>query len=140
MTLLEIKKLVPAIHNGIELQGYFVNPNDGSIWSTRQGRLKQIFGSDLDGYRKATLPTPHGDITLLFHRIVACTLIPFSCPPEISKNDWNSTPASVKKLMSKQWFINHIDHDRSNYHPSNLEWATSKENAMAREKHYRKVA
>jgi hypothetical protein len=143
MTVIEFidfKTLVPAVCNSMELKGYFVNPKSGTIWSTLQGKPKQIKGSNHDGYRRTNFVTPVGNIQLLLHRIVACTLIPFPCPPGISKKDWNNTPNSVKGLMSNQWFINHIDHNRSNYNPTNLEWATSKENAVAREKHYRKVA
>lgn len=128
-------KLIPAIHNDILLEGYWVHPKDGTIWSTKQNTLKLIRGSNHNGYRRTGFTTKNGTINLLLHRIVACTLIPFT-PTGIPKKDWSITPESVKNLIRSQWLINHIDHNRANHHPSNLEWATHTENANASVKHY----
>jgi hypothetical protein len=124
-------KLVPALHNGVALEGYWVNPVDGTVWSDKRSKnLKQIKGSLSKGYRQTRLTTDGGLISLLLHRIVACTLIPFSTDG-ISKRDWKNTPDKIKNIILSQWCINHIDHDRGNYHPSNLEWATFVENSRA---------
>ena len=129
-------KLVPAIHNGIKLDGYWVHPKDGTIWSTKQNTIRLIRGSNHLGYRRTNFMIGKEKINLLLHRIVACTLIPFSAPAGVTKKDWNITPQSIKDIIMSQWLINHIDHNRANHHPSNLEWATHTENANASVKHH----
>jgi hypothetical protein len=128
-------KLIPAMHNGIQLEGYWVHPKDGTIWSTKQNKLKLINGSNHNGYRRNKFVMKDGNFNILLHRIVACTLIPFA-PSGVTKKDWSITPQSIKDLIMSQWLINHIDHNRANYHPSNLEWATHTENANASVKHH----
>ena len=137
-------KLVPAIHNGMQLTDYWVNSKDGTIWSTKnkKNKLKQIKGSNHLGYLRTSFLTEKGKINLLLHRIVACTLIPFSAPAGVTKKDWNIIwnimPQSIKIIIMSQWIINHKDHNRANHHPSNLEWATHTENANASVVHYGK--
>ena len=133
-------KLIPALHNGIALKGYWVNSIDGTIWSDKQSKnLRQIKGSIHDGYRRTNFTTSDGLTNLLLHRVVACTLIPFTTDG-ISKRDWKNTPDKIKNIILSQWCINHIDHDRSNYHPSNLEWATFTENSRASVAHKKAMA
>jgi len=132
-------KLVPAVHNGITLTDYWVNPVDGTIWSTKRKNLTQIKGSLDDGYRTTSLSTSEGVLNLYLHRIVACTLIPFKTSG-ITKREWKNTPDKIKNIIISQWCVNHIDHDRGNYHPSNLEWATFTENNRAAVAHKRASA
>jgi hypothetical protein len=74
-------------------------------------------------------------ITARVHRVVAENLIPFPRPKNITKKDWENTPEMVKSLIKSLYFVNHIDHDKYNWHPSNLEWVTSKQNARAYQRH-----
>lgn len=128
-------KLIPAIHNGIQLEDYWVNSVDGTLWSTKTSKMRQIKGSYHLGYRKTSLTINGKTQSLLLHRIVGCTLIKFPPPNGVTKQDWRITPASVKRVMSNLYLINHIDHNRANYHPKNLEWVTHTENAIASVKH-----
>jgi hypothetical protein len=127
--------LIAAIHNGVQLEGYWVDSRDGTIWSTKHRNLKHIKGSNHDGYLRTVFMINGKKCALLLHRIVACTLIKFPPPTGVSKKDWSVTPESVKRAMSNLYLINHIDHNRANYHPSNLEWVTHTENAIASVKH-----
>jgi hypothetical protein len=133
--MIDAKKLIPAIHNGIELVDYWVHSVDGTIWSTKQRKLKQILASNHLGYRRTVFMVNGKKYQLLLHRIVACTLIKFPPPSGVTKQDWSITPESVKRAMSNLYLINHIDHNRANYHPKNLEWVTHTENAIASVKH-----
>ena len=128
-------KLIPAVHNGIQLEDYWVNSTDGTIWSTKNRNLKHIKGSNHDGYLRTKFMVNGKPCQLLLHRVVACTLIKFPPPSGVTKKDWTMTPDSVKRAMSNLYLINHIDHDRGNYHPKNLEWVNHTENAIASVKH-----
>jgi hypothetical protein len=133
------RKLIPAVNNGITLTDYWVDPKDGTVWSTKGKSLRQIKGALDKGYRRTKLTTSKEILKLYLHRIVACTLIPFKTDG-ITKREWNNTPDKIKNIIISQWCVNHIDHDRGNYHPSNLEWATFAENNRAAVAHKRASA
>jgi hypothetical protein len=74
------------------------------------------------------------------HRIVACTLNPIEnldcirgVPDEILKTA-KRDPASMLYLYHSLQ-VNHINHDPSDYSPSNLEWCTAFENHRAYHEH-----
>jgi hypothetical protein len=85
------------------------------------------------------------------HRLVAETLVPKPIPqfPEIPEEDLRSMPEHARTALEKAreafvevannlascLFVNHIDHDKTNFHPSNLEWVNAKQNAQAYQKH-----
>lgn len=125
---------------GITIPDYFV-AEDGNIWSTKRGlpTMKKptitATNSGTNGYAKSGLKYFGDTINIFFHRVAAEAWVPFTKPKEIPKKDWDATPESVKRHMQNLYFVNHIDHDRSNFHPSNLEWVTSEENAKAYQKH-----
>jgi hypothetical protein len=135
-------QLIQAVVDGIPLKDYWVSKVDGSIWSSKGkflARRKDTVDKSTGGYIRSAFICEHrGTISLLYHRVVAETLIPFPAPEGVSKKDWNITPDSVKSIVVRQYIVNHIDHDKTNYHPSNLEWVTTKENAMKRQEHYNK--
>ena len=132
---MNMNKMIPAVHNGVVLDDYWVYSLDGTIWSTKRTKIKQIKGSNHLGYRRTSFCVNGKTHQLLLHRIVACTLIKFPPPSGVTKRDWNITPESVKRAMSDLYLINHIDHNRANYNPNNLEWVTHTENAIASVKH-----
>lgn len=127
----------PLVINGTNIPGYFVDAN-GNVITTKQGRPK-IRKPSISG----TSPYPKLELTYAdgskkthgVHRMVCETLIPFPVPSGVKKKEWEQTPASVKAVVMRGYYVNHIDHDKTNYHPSNLEWVTSKENADKYQKH-----
>lgn len=131
-----VKNLVPAVLNGEVLQGYFLHKKDCTLWSYKKGRgliqLKDCI--DNGGYVSNNIKKK----PVYRHRIVAHTLLEFPIPPGVSKTDWNNTPESVKSILGRKYLVNHIDHDRSNYHVSNLEYTDHKGNADAAVEHKRK--
>lgn len=73
------------------------------------------------------------------HRVVQQTLKPaLPCPPDVPAEDWANTPESVKRsqIIKGGWHVNHIDHDKTNFTPDNLEWVSITQNNQAWRKHY----
>ena len=127
-----------AIIQGIPRDSYYVDP-DGNIWSGKTKYWKKltphISENATRGYAKSAIKVNGKMISFYFHKVVCATLVPFPRPEGITKKDWDATPETVKEHMKAMYIVNHIDHDRTNYHPSNLEWVTSQGNAMAYQRH-----
>jgi len=123
--------LVPVKFRTKVVADYFMDPETGDIYSGKRATLLKLAPTCDNGYMKINLFAAGIPKSQRMHRLVAETLIPFPCPVGISKADWKATPQSVKNLLCSQYRVNHIDHDRSNYHPTNLEWVTAQENTLA---------
>lgn len=132
-----LKRLVDARLRGDYLPSYFVDKKLGDIWSNKLGYFRKLTPnvSGTAKYPKVRISFgKKGDsLGVSVHRIVAETLIPIPMPTGVTEKEWKRTPASVKALFNNFWEVNHIDHDRSNFNPKNLEWVFNKEN---REKYY----
>lgn len=137
------KDCKPLTIKGVVIPNYAVDPN-GDIWSNKQGSWKKKkptitdFNSGTNGYAKSNVCFGDEKINIFFHKVSCEAWVPFNRPSELTEEDWDATPQKVKDHIRDLYFVNHIDHDRSNYHPSNLEWVTSKENAKAYQEHKNK--
>jgi hypothetical protein len=129
--------LIPLKYRNNIIPDYYVSQRTGDIYSSKRSTLEKMKATyDTDtGYMKISISSPGIKKSQNVHRLVAETLITFPCPEGISKEDWKATPEAVKNLLCSQYRVNHIDHDRTNYHPSNLEWVTAKGNSQAYHKH-----
>lgn len=88
-------------------EGLYAVTQDGDIYTYRYKRLK-IPANHVNGYKSLILVDLNGNKKgYLVHRLVAQVLVP---------NPHNKP------------FVNHIDGDKTNHHPSNLEWVTRSEN------------
>jgi hypothetical protein len=127
-----------VIVDGKEARGYFVD-KDGNIWSNRTGTLRVLrpSTSGKSGYPAVslTLDWHHRPKTISVHKLVCEAYVKFKKPSDISKDDWDATPEAVRNHIKSLYFVNHKDHDRTNFHPSNLEWVTPKGNAAAYQTH-----
>lgn len=126
-----MSKLVPLKFRAKVVADYFVDSNNGDIYSGKRTTLLKMTPSYDNGYMKIDICSPGIPKNQRVHRLVAETLIAFPCPQGITKAEWKATPQSVKNLLCSQYRVNHIDHDRSNYHPQNLEWVTARGNSLA---------
>jgi len=128
-----MKSLIPVKIRNKVIPDYYMDPNSGEIYSNKRTSLEKLNPSydNSTGYLKINLRIDGKAHQDRIHRIVAETLIPFPCPEGISKADWKATPESVKNLLCSQYRVNHIDHDKTNFHPSNLEWVTAQGNSKA---------
>lgn len=135
------RKLTPLIYNGIVWDDYLLD-QDGQVWSHKRSKLKQMTPATHgkgDKYPHVALYINRKRINVRVHRAVAETFIPVPNPPGVTKKDWENTPQSVKDCFKHFWEVNHIDHNTTNYHPSNLEWVSRKEN-IDKYHEYRKAA
>jgi HNH endonuclease len=119
-------------YHGEEFFDYYVLEN-GEVINHRTGRTLKASSDSTCHYPRVYL----NGRRVLVHRIVAEAFVPLGKPSaSISDEEWGITPASVKQLIMKTMLVNHIDHDKENYHPSNLEWVTAEENARKRDEFY----
>jgi hypothetical protein len=155
--------LYPLIAERAGVEGYFVDAS-GYIWSSKskQSGLKKLKLST-SRYKKHKYPSVTLSCKERFseywanartfdvHRLVAETLVPKPIPqfPEIPEEDLRSMPEHIRAALEQAreafvevadnlascLFVNHIDHDQTNFHPSNLEWVNAKQNAQAYQKH-----
>ena len=137
------KFISPLIYKGLPYYDYGIESATGEVVSKKRGYWSGLT-SGISGngeYPKVNLSMGM-DLgkqvvkTILVHRAVAETLFDFPLPGGISKEDWKNTPMSVKNLVYGNMQVNHIDHDKTNYHPDNLEWVTLQENVEAAVKFY----
>jgi hypothetical protein len=123
-------------YHGEEYYNYEVN-EVGDIYNRWTGRTLRGSTSSTCLYPRVNL---YGK-KVLVHRIVAEAFVPLQKPSKsISDEEWEITPASVKQLIMKTMCVNHIDHDKENFHYENLEWVTQEENAQKRDEFYSRAA
>jgi hypothetical protein len=125
-----MKNFRPVVVDFEIIPEYFVSPN-GDIWSTKGKTPRKLRPGNTktqNNYPKVVLSSNGVSKSYYVHRIVCTAYHKFPKPESVTKEEWNATPESVKKLVELMYQVNHIDHDHYNHHPSNLEWVTVKEN------------
>jgi hypothetical protein len=125
-----MKNFRPVVVDFEIIPEYFVSP-DGDIWSTKGKTPRKLRPGNTktqNNYPKVVLCSNGVSKSYYVHRIVCTAYHKFPKPESVTKEEWNATPESVKKLVELMYQVNHIDHDHYNHHPSNLEWVTVKEN------------
>jgi hypothetical protein len=127
-----MKMTKPVVIDGVEVDDYFIDL-EGNIWSKKGKTPKKLSPC----YNKKTV---YPVVNLSFngktklhrvHRLVCSAWHELPTPNGISKKVWKKTPIEIKELLKLLYQVNHIDHDKHNFHPSNLEWVTAKENQKA---------
>ena len=123
-----------AVLHGITFDGYLVS-SEGIVYSKRNGMPLSwcVGGGNL--YPRITLTKDGKKYSTYVHKVVCETFHKFPVPNGVTEEEWKRTPASVKRLMKGLFQVNHIDHNHENFHPSNLEWVTAKENQIKFQSH-----
>jgi len=86
--------------------------DDGSVWIHRGSRNKRRFGNlTHKGYRTVLIREHGREHTVFVHRLVALAFVP--------------NPTNLPQ-------VNHINGNKSDNRPENLEWCTNEENAKHR--------
>ena len=127
------------VFGGKIMTGYYIEYKNKTvrILSTKQSTIKELSipKSGDSNYPRFVFMVNGIRINADVHRVVAENLVKFPKPKDITERDWDKTPSVIKDHIKSLYFVNHRDHDKYNCHPSNLEWVTSKGNALAYQKH-----
>lgn len=127
----------PVVYQNKTFTDYAVD-EDGNIWSFKRDQPRKIV-PNLSGacrYPTVGLRQDGRPVSATVHRIVAETLIPRRRPKEFRPATWKSLNDAERALVYQAYEVNHIDHDTTNYHPSNLEWISRRRNLEKRNAHY----
>lgn len=134
----EVEGFHNLCYDGVVYQDYKIGPC-GNIFSKRN----KTEWKQLKPQKSPKQKYPHihiGRRNIRIHRIVCETFHPqIPCPPGINIEVWNTTHPSLKHIIKKEMMeVNHKDHNKSNFHPDNLEWVTRRGNRQAYKKHRNK--
>ena len=125
----------PMVYNGVILRDYYLDQH-GLPWSGKSGKHLALLTISLSKkYPSVGLYINNKKKTINLHRIVCESFHNFPIPNGITKEEWKRTPKQVKHLLKQSFQVNHIDHDPDNYHPSNLEWVSVRENSRKYQVH-----
>lgn len=125
---------------GVNTENYYITMKNGlaQIFSCKRGNIKPMSmpTSGKRMYPGTEFQVKGKSIGADLHRVIAENYLPFPRPSNFSAKVWKETPVEVKNYIKSLMFVNHIDHNKYNWHLDNLEWATAKENVRATHKHY----
>ena len=138
----EWESIEPLVTNGEVFFDYGVHKETGTIYSFKHGRKKKIklnYNRGKKGtknseknYARFCMSINGKRHNKLVHRVVAETLIPLdelNPPAGMSKAGWAQAGDEARAVIKSLLVVDHKDNDPTNYHPTNLRWATPKENA-----------
>jgi hypothetical protein len=126
----------PLKFRGEVVEDYFVD-SQGNVWSTKRRNPEMLTASSSGNkYLAVCIQVNKKSYTIDIHRLVCETWYEKDRPNNIPKQIWDNAHDILKECILESLEVNHIDHDTSNYHPSNLEWVTRKENNQKSHMHY----
>jgi|LWDU01.1.fsa_nt_gi hypothetical protein len=130
----KLKIIIKPLRTNIkEYHDYGVDECTGDIWSFK-GKEPRKLSSNGNTYPSVTMDDKK---TIQVHTAVFYTLNPsIKTPASINDVDWTNTPDAIKLIAKQAFEVNHIDHNNTNYNPSNLELVTRDENRKLAHIHY----
>lgn len=133
------KYLTPVFYGGRFIADYYVD-TDGCIWSFKKNNVRILTWFFNKGKQYPRVGLQEGDkvLKVLVHRIVCETFHIKPLPEGVTELEWQRTPKSVKAHFEHYWEVNHKDHVKTNFHPSNLEWVSCKQNVERYVEHLQK--
>jgi hypothetical protein len=132
-----IVNVTPAIFHNEVYNDYWVCVDTGDIYSTKgsYGFKKLKPAGTTAVYPKVHLRKERKAKTVRIHRLVGHTLIPMNKKPEnMSDTAWEivkNNQELLEYIYAESMELNHIDENKWNYHPSNLEWVSRSGNRDA---------
>ena len=139
--------LVTATKWGEVYDGYAIHSVTGTVYSFKGSwKSKNQYGwypmkpyIDKDGYAKIKIQKNKKPVSVSVHSLVMHTI---NGPPGRDKNipekTWKRLSSYIKSRLTLSYEINHIDHDKTNFSPSNLEWVYREENRQKYKEHLAK--
>jgi hypothetical protein len=163
-----LKKLIPVYidHNNKfhKIKDYFVHKDLGDVWSFKWRRYMKLkppicknkpkSSRDLYPYlsihnKKIFKNLTGTKKTMDIHKIVKTSLIfhyntlakeLIKVYKHIPKKDLSLLPKSIQEQLYRGLIVNHIDHNKRNYKPKNLELESFQGNAVKYQKHKKQKA
>jgi|LWDU01.1.fsa_nt_gi hypothetical protein len=128
--------LMPAVYQRKYITGYFVDAATGDVYSNKKSssrvpRIMPITGKK-QPYLRVGMTTAAGEvIQALRHKLIMESVnLHLTTPDSVPQWIWDDSFPEAREVMAQGFLVNHIDHDKHNNHPSNLEWVTAKDNSV----------
>ena len=144
----------PLRFKNMILEDYGVDSETGDIWSFKYPKHPKIMTASPRNPNQPKTNYPCVGLTdpqfkkrsngqsvnvINVHLLVAHTLLEIPIPEGVTEKEWKRTPMSMKTACLGIYQVNHIDHDKFNYRPDNLNYKTPSDNSQEAIKHYQEV-
>jgi hypothetical protein len=141
-------------YNQVHHEDYAID-SAGFVWSKKKGswkRLNVTFNvNDPKRYPMVKLTIDGKRVSVMIHRVICETFNPLPVMARIEsifgkdmKLFLYETPGPIQSGIIRyfnnpeHWQVNHIDQDKANFHPSNLEWLPSSRENIDKHTEFRK--
>jgi hypothetical protein len=133
--------VVPVVIDDVVFPGFLCDEN-GNFWKLEKKKVAKP--KKKKNYPSVSFRRNGESKTVPCHKAVAQSWLSRpDRPSDVSASDWKKTPEKVKAMIRENndfWQVNHINEDKNDYRPTNLEFVQGKENRGKAAEHARLAA